>query len=501
VLKIVYIPLDNRPCNYDFILKAAKIKGIDIITPTEEKLGKFTTHGDVEYIRKWLMNLRNVDYLILSIDMLAYGGLIASREMELNVDPYGFAESIREFKKNNSNCKVYAFNIIMRTSISVKDEKTYEYWKLINEYSSLTYNEHENFSRIKELEKIIPKPILDGYLKARRRNHEVNNISVDLVNDGVIDFLVLGQEDCDKIGIHLLEQERLLTRIRELGLEEKIMMMPGADEFGQILFVRVLNDISRMKIGRLVYDNDCLKYVVAQYENIPIYETLDLHIKAAGFDINEVNDQIILYIITPKIFDDIIWIDDDHYKYLEGVKAEDVYINDEELDAYIKNHKIIIFDLCHANGGWKELIYFLSGNDILHEIYGYTAWNTASNSIGTGLLFYALLYEENKDSKLFLEFLIERFYDDFLYQSIVRPKINKILQKEGENIHLFKEFRYNYNMILCELMKKHDEIIKKSILNKPIKILENLQIKDYHIECSFPWNRTFEIKVDVKVQI
>lgn len=49
--------------------------------------------------------------------------------------------------------------------------------------------------------------------------------------------------------------------------------------------------------------------------------------------------------------------------------------------------------------------------------------------------------------------------------------------------------------------EKHDEIIKKSILNKPIKILENLQIKDYHIECSFPWNRTFEIKVDVKVQI
>lgn len=99
MLKIAYIPLDNRPCNYDFILKAAKIKGIDIITPTEEKLGKFTTHGDVEYIRKWLMNLRNVDYLILSIDMLAYGGLIASREMNLNVVPYGFAESIREFKR------------------------------------------------------------------------------------------------------------------------------------------------------------------------------------------------------------------------------------------------------------------------------------------------------------------------------------------------------------------------------------------------------------------
>lgn len=498
--KVSYVPLDNRPCNYDFILKAAKVKGIDIITPSEEKLGKFTTYGDIEYIKNWLKSLQDVNYLILSIDMLAYGGLVASRELKLDIDPYGFAEAIREFKKNNNNSKIYAFNIIMRTSISVKDEETYKYWKLINEYSYLAYNKHENFARIRELEEEIPQTILNTYFEARKRNHKINNISIDLVNEGIIDFLILGQEDCDKVGIHLLEQKELLAKIKELGLEEKIMIMPGTDEFGQILFTRVLNDISKMRIGRIVYDNENLKYVVAQYENIPVCETLDLHIKAAGFDVYNVNGEIVLYVITPKLFDDAIWSKNDVFRYLEGVNEQDIYIN-EELVFYLRNYKTVIFDLCHANGGWKKLMYFLFENNLLHDVCGYTAWNTASNSIGTGLLFYALLYEKNKDEKLFLEFLIERFYDDFLYQSVVRPKINKILQEKGENIYLFKKISHNYNTILYELMEKYGEVIKKSIISRSIKVLENLQVKDYHVECFFPWDRTFEIKVNINVQI
>ena len=57
------------------------IAGVDVLTPPRPALGKFLTPGDTDAIWAWLLSPRTdrAFAYVLSTDMLAYGGLIASR--------------------------------------------------------------------------------------------------------------------------------------------------------------------------------------------------------------------------------------------------------------------------------------------------------------------------------------------------------------------------------------------------------------------------------------
>jgi len=55
----------------------------------------------------------------------------------------------------------------------------------------------------------IPRPLLAAYLAARARNHAVNRAALTLLSEGVIDFLVLTQEDTAPAGLHVTEQQSL----------------------------------------------------------------------------------------------------------------------------------------------------------------------------------------------------------------------------------------------------------------------------------------------------
>ncbi|AGB19342.1 DUF4127 family protein [Thermoanaerobacterium thermosaccharolyticum] len=495
-MNIAYIPLDDRPCNYDWLIKACKIKKMNIVTPKKEDLGNFVRPGSVQNINNWLREIENIDYLILSIDMLVYGGLIASRNFDIiSLNKDELFSSIKIFKRNNPKAKIYGFSILMRTSISVTNKISQKYYEYINEYSRLIYNEEINTNRINELTKLIPHDLLTSYLNVRKRNHIINMESIELVKEGLLDFLVIGQEDCYKEGIHIIEQNELRNLIDKNFLHDKILLMPGADELGQIMFVRILNDINKMKIGQIIYDSDINKNIIAQYENMSIKETMDLHVKACNFDTDEKNNEYILYIITPRYTDDVL-ID----KKILLKNAVDTEMKFDYLKKYINNNKVIIFDLCHANGGFVDLIKYLIENNLLTKLYGYTAWNTASNSIGTGLLFYSLIYEIGKydfNYKLLLsEFLLERLLDDFVYQRIVRQKVEKLLEDIKVNIYHFHE---DYNNKLVELMKENSiniiNLFKCNIIN-----IIGVKSKKIKFICNFPWNRTFEININVEIQ-
>ena len=76
--KIVFLPLDERPCNYDFVYKLFQSEEIQLVRPS--KLGNKKSAANTEEIREFLLEECKEAYgLILSVDMLLYGGLIPSR--------------------------------------------------------------------------------------------------------------------------------------------------------------------------------------------------------------------------------------------------------------------------------------------------------------------------------------------------------------------------------------------------------------------------------------
>ena len=77
--KIVMLPLDERPCNFDYPRMMPKTD-CELILPPKEIMGKKKTPGDVAKIADWLTEqVEGADAMILSLDTLVYGGILPSR--------------------------------------------------------------------------------------------------------------------------------------------------------------------------------------------------------------------------------------------------------------------------------------------------------------------------------------------------------------------------------------------------------------------------------------
>ena len=79
-MRIAFVPIDNRPVCYTlpkFI--AGMDSDIELFLPPREQLGGLQKNADIDGILNWLVSLDDFDCVIVSLDTLAYGGLIPSR--------------------------------------------------------------------------------------------------------------------------------------------------------------------------------------------------------------------------------------------------------------------------------------------------------------------------------------------------------------------------------------------------------------------------------------
>ncbi|MBO5981538.1 MAG: DUF4127 family protein, partial [Clostridia bacterium] len=128
-LQVAYIPIDNRPVNYDRVKMLAKSVGFELLMPEEDtfrtaldnmKPNKYgSTYGDREKLLDWLKETdKTCDYFVLSLDQLLSGGLVASRWLD-NTDltfEFEVADYIIELAKNNT---VVLFDTVMRLASTV----------------------------------------------------------------------------------------------------------------------------------------------------------------------------------------------------------------------------------------------------------------------------------------------------------------------------------------------------------------------------------------------
>jgi len=77
---IVFVPMDDRPVTLQLPVMLGQIAGRSVVTPPRELLGRYLEPGRPDAIIAWLNAAapHAGDY-VLSSDMLAYGGLVASR--------------------------------------------------------------------------------------------------------------------------------------------------------------------------------------------------------------------------------------------------------------------------------------------------------------------------------------------------------------------------------------------------------------------------------------
>jgi hypothetical protein len=80
-MSILYLPLDERPCNFDYPQRIAQLQpALHLVVPPLELLSHKKQAAEVDRLWGWLTeHVAPCSIAIISIEMLVYGGLLPSR--------------------------------------------------------------------------------------------------------------------------------------------------------------------------------------------------------------------------------------------------------------------------------------------------------------------------------------------------------------------------------------------------------------------------------------
>lgn len=506
-----YVPLDSRPVNYQYPLLISEIAGIELLTPPKEFLGDLNTCGNAGKICSFLKEKVNkIQALILSIDMLAYGGLIFSRKMNTSFQgAYQRIQTLRELKKINPELLIYAFNVILRISISVEDEESYKLWNLIFRYSILKDKVEKEKNKndelqLKILEKEIPGYLLEEYFTVRRRNHNINVAVIHLVKEGIIDFLILSQEDAAEFGPHKKEQEILQKIIEREKLDKKVSIQTGCDEIGMQLLAKYFNNLRNSPPRIFFYPPYFSLRAVPLYEDVSISKNLRKKINSLEIETkNSYRDSdFVFFINTFENVQKDIFLKENSINSSKKKR----FLLEKIKNCFKKRYRISIADIFYCNGADEEFVNMLKKEVEIPQLLSYAGWNTASNTIGCALSHSCIAFKIDSRIKLRknLEFLFIRFLEDFLYSLKVRPFLNEYLQKRGISPYNIKrEFQEVVKMMQNQMKYLAEIFFEENFKNKSVEVKgEKFRIiRLKKIEFYFPWRRTFEIGTDVHIEI
>ncbi len=212
---VAFVPLDDRPVTLQLPLLLGHIAGRAVLAPPVALLGHYLTPGDPDGILRWLSSdaTRPANALVVSLDMVAYGGLVASRVPGVpTYVAYTRLRQLAQLRADRPGLGIVAFGTIMRLAPTGVPATT-PYWAngdvvdRIAEYASLpspTRTADER-ARAAHLRALIGPKTLDAYLATRARNRDVDQFALQLAAEGTFDEIVLGQDDAGPAGLHVAD--------------------------------------------------------------------------------------------------------------------------------------------------------------------------------------------------------------------------------------------------------------------------------------------------------
>lgn len=453
--RIAFIPIDNRPVCYTLPQQIAMInENLELIVPPVELLGDLQKSADIEALYQWIESLKQIDYFIVSLDTLAYGGLIPSRR---SVE--GFSEIRNRMDRfshlfEEKGAKILAASSIMRLSNNNINEEDKSYW---NFYGKAIFKYSYELDKYGVSESVIPPDILHDYLFTRKRNFDMNRRYLEWCVNGFFDMFVLSKDDCANFGLNVQEGRKFEDLISELGVNA--LVKTGADEIPLTLLSRIVTSGRNIKIAPIFTNPDSVDKI-SKYEDVSVLDSVKGQITLAGAQVSDEEDADIILLIN-------------NFKGVQGELVMGVDVEGFHGKLFLPTKPYIIADILNANGADNEFMKKLVEENIdTKNFLGYAGWNTTGNTLGSALCcalvkFTTELYNEEAFKKV----QMVRLLDDWAYQANVRK----------------------YLKGTCE--KPDVEALKKTML--PFEKLINKKLGTNHenISYSFPWDRFFEVEV------
>ncbi len=498
---LALIPLDDRPCNLRFPAQIAAIGGDELVSPPIETLGHFNTPGQPGKIAAWLRDLPEVAALIVSCDMLAYGGLVASRRSETDEETaLSRLEALRAFREARPTTPIYGFNILMRLTVTMDSEEAAANYYNIQRYARLI-DEAERFDsdylreQLETVKAAIPPAALEEYLRARQRNHGVNLRMIEWLSEGTFDYLLITQEDATEFGLHRREQAALLARAIELGVAEKMSLHPGADEAALTLLARQWNLSPRFRVH---WSSRAQAKNIAAFEDRPYDVALSQHVAAIGGVLlpgevlpqEKMDADFELFVNAP-----VGGSAKDEDKAARAGRSAKLGEFVRKMEEAAQNgRRVALCDVAFPNGADDLLMSKLEARGLLGKLAAFAAWNTAGNTTGTVLAQCAAIKrsaESEEDAENFnSQFTFERLVDDWLYQSRLRARLETSAHRQGLSPLNMGEAGESVETGLRRELRGYAQMMASRHFDSALE----------DCEISLPWRRAFEVDFRARLQ-
>lgn len=507
--KVVLVPLDGRPPCRQFVVDLGKIASLDVVVPPTELQDYYSQPGETKAMQAWLrQEAEGSDALIVSIDQLLYGGLLAAREKEAKPEEEeALLLLLRDIRAAHPELPIYAFSILPRLqpqdSIDGYQERRdiVAFARLVGKQAAgLPADEAE----IERLRAAIPGASLARYLAHFEKNQEINERLIDLAKEGVITRLVLGQDDGEPYGIPNIEKFALKGAIASAGLtESQVYLTHGADELAATLLACHQERGKAPLRFYVKYAEKSARERIMPYMAISAEECLREKIELLGGTIAD----------SPEEADVLL-----------AVSA-----NDSEKDTLGSRRKLARWIGAHAlkkpTGLIDMSVHFDAKETVLPllletglptgSLAAYAGWNTMSNAAGTAVaesaLFVRALQEASEDGPAQnaalanIRFVQNRILEDNFYLKSIISDVNHALKRAGytntADLDLTKNYRWANDMLLAELKARLAAYRWTKSFRAPFPLAlpsgpRQIRLRDMTVDASFPWPRTFEIYLE-----
>lgn len=454
-MKILLLPLDERPCNAAFPGRLFSADKVQILLP--RKLGHKKHPADFSVLSDFLFEkAKDADALLLSLDMLLYGGLIPSRLHHLKAETlFSRLHLIRELKEKYPALPIYAFATVMRCPAYSSDDEEPDYYErfgsAIHARGALMHQALAGLTTSSEAEGPVPSPAgllpaasgegeisppfssdpagttsaepvsasslddgdsqdpepclssdfetcLADYLARRALNKQLSLQALELVKEGILESIVFPQDDSMRFGFPAMDQEEIRRRILTLGLTERAMMYPGSDEIALTLLCRILlNHHGFLPKVYVKYLTDGARSLIPLYEGLPLSATTSYQLHAAGCITADTCAEADIFLLETAASGPM----EEAWSQPSRSPSYFAERNFPEMLSFIQRMRgagkvVTVADNAYANGGDLDLIRILDADHLLMDLQGYAGWNTNANTMGCAIAMgvCAFLYGE-----------------------------------------------------------------------------------------------------------
>ena len=433
---LLLVPPDTRPPTLEHPVQLAQMAGARVLTPPPDALPYFGTPGNTAALAGWLeAHAGQADTLIVCLETLTLGGMIPARRVNDGLETVlERLKLLERLHTDHPRLRILAFGVVVRVAHGddPHEEKPYygEWGAGLRAYST-AFDRHARHGEqelpvLEAARAALPPEILSDWLGTRERNHHMHLAALGLLANGTLTHLCLTLDDTSAYGLAAHDRRALEARADELAVWSRFDCYPGADEVPATLMARALIDGETRVFVR--YSGTLGASAGLIYEDRPAGELVRAHLRAANCcPVSRPEDaEFVLAVNTPG--ERQAHSQPDYATVDTPDRSLPAFVDDLAGDL-VAGRPLSVADVAYPNGAERRLWTMMQGLP-LARLAGYSAWNTAGNTLGSAIAFgrLAVLLTTPERRRRQQEALFSRMVDDALYQPQVRPQLRALLQ-------------------------------------------------------------------------